>query len=321
MRSSTWALAALALGWSCVSSAQADVEITAPGPLAPLHGSFVAPEADGPVVLIVPGSGPTDRDGNNPLGVSAASYRLLAEGLAARGIGSVRIDKRGMFASAAAVADPNAATIAGYVADVASWVDAARRASGAGCIWLAGHSEGGLVALASAEQVEGLCGLILLAAPGRPLGTIMREQFTANPANAPVLPDALRAIDALEAGESVDVSGFHPALQPIFAPQVQDYLREMMALDPAALAAGTALPVLIVQGAKDLQVSRADAEALHAARPDAGYVVLPDANHVFKSVAGDDQAANLAAYADPALPLASGLVEAIARFVTPERAN
>ena len=65
-------------------------------------------------MLIVPGSGPTDRDGNNPMGVAAAPYRMLAEALAARGIGSVRIDKRGMFASAGAAADPNAVTIGDY---------------------------------------------------------------------------------------------------------------------------------------------------------------------------------------------------------------
>ncbi|MFX7934452.1 hypothetical protein ABTK33_20415, partial [Acinetobacter baumannii] len=80
-------------------------EITAPGPLADLHGTLIDAGKGKPVVLIVPGSGPTDRDGDNPLGVKAAPYRLLAEALAARGIGSVRIDKRGMFASKAAVAD------------------------------------------------------------------------------------------------------------------------------------------------------------------------------------------------------------------------
>jgi hypothetical protein len=71
--------------------------LTAPGPLAPLAGTLLDVGKGAPVVLIIPGSGPTDRDGNNPLGVTAAPYRLLAEGLAKRGISSVRIDKRGMF--------------------------------------------------------------------------------------------------------------------------------------------------------------------------------------------------------------------------------
>ena len=315
MRISTGAIAAMALMVSSAGAAQTGQEITAPGPQGELHGSFVAPANGRPIVLIIPGSGPTDRDGNNPLGMRAASYKLLAEGLAESGIGSVRIDKRGMFASVAAVPDPNAVTIGDYVADVGSWVRAIRERTGASCVWLVGHSEGGLVALAAAGKVEHLCGLVLIATPGRPLGDVVREQFQANPANAPVLADALGAIAKLEAGEHVDVAGFHPALQQVFAPQVQDYLIAMMALDPVALAAGTRLPMLILQGGNDIQVSLADAAALHAARPDAAYVVLDDVNHVLKAVDSDDRAANIGTYADPNLPIASAVVEAIVAFI------
>src|SRR6266851_7277568 len=80
----------------------AESSIEASGPAGPLKGTMLSPVGrHGPVMLIIPGSGPTDRDGNNPLGVKAATYRLLAEALAARDIGTVRIDKRGMFASSA----------------------------------------------------------------------------------------------------------------------------------------------------------------------------------------------------------------------------
>ncbi len=119
--------------------------ITAPGPEGDLAGTLIPAAKDQPIVLIIPGSGPTDRDGNNPLGVTAASYRLLAEGLAQRGIGTLRIDKRGMFGSAAAVADANDFTIADYAADIATWIAAVRAETGAACLWLFGHSEGGLL--------------------------------------------------------------------------------------------------------------------------------------------------------------------------------
>jgi len=321
MRIATATLSAMALVSNCAGPARAGEEITAPGPQGELHGSFIAPQSGGPIVLIVPGSGPTDRDGNSPLGISAATYRLLAEGLAESGIGSVRIDKRGLFASAGAVSDPNAVTIDAYVADVASWVDAIRARTDARCVWLAGHSEGGLVALAAAGKIERLCGLVLIAAPGRRLGDVMREQLESNPANAPVLADALGAIARLEAGQHVDVAAFHPALQPLFAPQVQDFLIDMFARDPAVLAAGNNLPTLILQGAKDLQVTLADAEALHMARPDAEYVVLQDVNHVLKVVPGDDRAANVATYADPDQPLAPKVVETIAAFLMAAASN
>ena len=145
--------------------------LEAPGPTGPLKGTMLAPEAgESPMILIIPGSGPTDRDGNNPFGVKASTYRLLAEGLAASGIGTVRIDKRGMFASSAAVADANAVTIDDYVADITNWTEVIRKQTGATCVWLLGHSEGGLVALAAAQKATDICGLVLVATAGRPPG-------------------------------------------------------------------------------------------------------------------------------------------------------
>lgn len=114
-------LAAASLAGACLAGEP--LEVTAPGPEGDLAGTLIPPEEGKPTVLIVPGSGPTDRDGNNPLGVTSAAYRVLAEALAERGIGSLRIDKRGMFASAAAIPDPNDVTIAAYAEDVAAWAE------------------------------------------------------------------------------------------------------------------------------------------------------------------------------------------------------
>ena len=300
-----------------VLAAAAVSAITAPGPEGPLAGTLLSAGDEAPVVLIIPGSGPTDRDGNNPLGVKAAPYRMLAEALAEQGVSSVRIDKRGLFESKAAVADPNAVTIADYAKDTHAWVEAIRERTGAGCVWLLGHSEGGLIALSAAQSPDGICGIILVSTAGRKMGDVMREQLRANPANAPVLDDALAAIDSLEAGKPVDVSGFHPALQMLFAPPVQPYLIDLMSADPAALVLRTALPVLIVQGGEDLQVTAEDARLLAAAQPMARLETINAMNHVLKEVASGDRAANLAAYSDPSLPVSEALTGAIADFVKP----
>ncbi|BBK36931.1 alpha/beta hydrolase [Allostella sp. ATCC 35155] len=299
-------------------AAAGESAITAPGPHGPLAGTLSVPSgaARGSVVLILPGSGPTDRDGNNPLGVRAAPYRLLAEGLAARGIASVRIDKRGMFGSAAATPDANAVTIADYVADTRSWIAAIRARTGAGCVWLLGHSEGGLVALATAAgRRDPICGLVLLATAGRPLGAVLRDQLRANPANAPILEAADAAITRLAAGGRNDVADLPAGLRPLFASAVQGFLASAFAADPADLIRRADGPILILQGGRDIQIGEVDARRLADAAPQARLVLLPEVNHVLKRVATVDRAANLAAYGDPDRPLAPGVVEAIADFV------
>ena len=301
---------------AAVPAGATETAIEAPGPAGALQGTMLAPGvAHSPVILIIPGSGPTDRNGNSPLGVGSSTYRLLAEGLVTRGITTVRIDKRGMFGSARAVPDPNAVTIPDYVADVRSWTLAIRARTGAPCIWLLGHSEGGLIALAAA-RAQDVCGLLLVSAAGRPLGTVLREQLRANPANAPVLDQAMSALATLEAGRHVDTTTMHPGLLPLFAPRIQDFLISLLSYDPARLLAGYDRPVLILQGQRDIQVSEQDARLLYAADSRAQLVLLPDTNHVLKTVNSDDRAANIATYGDPSLPLAPNVVQTIAGFVT-----
>lgn len=293
--------------------------VTALGPGGPLAGTFIDAGKGAPVVVIIPGSGPTDRDGNNPLGVTAQPYRLLAEALAAQGVSTIRVDKRGMFGSKAAIANANNVTIANYASDAHAWARVARVKSGAKCAWLLGHSEGGLVALAAGQDKKDLCGIISVSGPGRKLGLILREQLRANPANAPLLSPAMAAIDELEAGRTVPSEKVQGPLTMLFAPQVQPFLIDLMSKDPARLAGSLNIPLLIVQGDKDTQVALADGRALAAAQPKAKLVVAPGVNHVLKSVTSDDRAANAATYADPSLPVAASIVEAVATFVKTKR--
>ena len=297
------------------ATAAAVVPMTAPGPQGPLAGTLLNAGPHTPVVLIIPGSGPTDRDGNNPMGVAAAPYRLLAQALAAKAVSTVRIDKRGIGGSKGAVTDANKVTIADYAADTHNWVSAVREATRQRCVWLLGHSEGSLIALAAAQQPDGICGVISVSGAGRKLSDVIRDQLRSNPANAPVLDTAMAALDSLERGQHVDVATMHPALQRLFAPQVQDFLIDMFRHDPAKLAATLKLPLLIVQGEHDVQISTADAKMLAAAQPKAKLVLIPPMNHVLKDVASDDRAANLATYADPSLPVDATLVDNIVNFV------
>lgn len=315
-RSLILAAALTALAPAALAAAPVETFVEIPGGPGPLKGTMLAPGegARGPVVLILAGSGPTDRDGNNPLGVRGPTYRLIAEGLAARGITTLRVDKRGLFASGLAAADPNAVTVIDLAADAHGWAEKLKADTGAPCVWLLGHSEGSLVALIAAQDPKDICGLILVAAPGRRLSDVLREQLKANPANAPLLPQALPAIDALEAGKTVDTTGMPAPLLRLFHPAIQGFLMVMFRQDPAKLATAYKGPILILQGDADLQVSVVDANALKAAQPAAKLVILPGVNHVMRA-GSRDPAETRANYADPSLPLAPGVVDTIAAFV------
>ena len=298
------------------AAALAPANLTIPGPQGPLAATLLDPAKGAPAVILIPGSGPTNRDGDNPIGVSGGIYRQLGEQLAARGVATLRIDKRGMFGSKAAIADANAVTIADYAADVRGWVKLLR-ARGKKCAWIAGHSEGGLIALAAAQQPEGICGIVLLAAPGRPLGTVLRAQLK------PQLPPAMfaaadAAISRLERRQRVDPASVPAPVAPLFNPAVQGYLMELVAADPARLAAGITVPMLIVQGETDIQVSVEDARLLAASNRGAKLVLVPGINHLWRK-APLDPAANAATYRDATIPVDPAVANSIAAFVKARR--
>ncbi|UMM09068.1 alpha/beta fold hydrolase [Gluconobacter frateurii] len=290
--------------------------VEAPGPQGVVAGTFLDAGAKKPVVLLFPGSGANDRNGNSLTSIKPATLRLLAEGLAEHGISSVRIDKRGMFGSARAIPDANNVTIHDYVMDVQSWINTIQHQTGVSCVWVAGHSEGALVALASASSVKPLCGLILLSAQGRPPGEVLRSQLHAEPGAQVILPQIDGALNDLEAGKTVDPQTLHPGLRALFRPAVQHYLIDEMHYDPAKLAGAYQGPMLLVQGGRDAQISPvADFAPLKAAAPKADALYLPDANHMLKDVQGTDKADFMKAYTDSTVPLDPKLVPHIAEFV------
>ena len=285
-------------------------DVTAPAPPGELHGTLLRTGKNAPMVMIIAGSGPTDRDGNSQLGLRSNMYKLLAEGLAAKGISSLRYDKRGVGESQSAMIKQPELRIQTYADDAATMAATLRKRIGNRCIWLLGHSEGALLAELAAQKPNGICGVILVSGPGRKIADVMREQLSIMP--EPARGKALAAIAELEAGRLVP----DPPAQPLnlFYTGVQPYLISWMAVNPTQLLSVIKLPVLILQGDTDIQVSVTDAKALAAAKPDAKLAILTGVNHLLKQ-APADRAANMATYTDPSLPLAPGVVDTIAAFV------
>jgi len=261
-----------------------------------------------PVVLLIAGSGPTDRNGDQG-GAGPGSLRQLAEALAERGISTLRFDKRGIGRSVTQMREDQVDFDA-FVNDADAWLKFLAARNDLGAHYVAGHSEGGLIGIRLARR-EPLAGLILLATPGRRLSDMLREQLSET-LPQPLRDEAFTAIAALERGETV--TQVSAPLMPLLRPSVQPFLRSEMAMDPAAELMQVRLPTLIVSGGHDLQVTAADAQALAQARPDARRFDAPEMNHTLKATPAA-RAEQQAAYTDPRLPLMAGLADAIAAFV------
>jgi pimeloyl-ACP methyl ester carboxylesterase len=277
-----------------------------------LHGTFARPvngPERGPAVLIIAGSGPTDRNSNGPQ-LSTDTYRKLAEGLAASGIRSLRYDKRGIGESRAMVAREEDVTFENFVSDAVIAAKDLSQRSDVTSVILAGHSEGAILALAAATHSNAR-GIILLCSPGRDLLSVLRAQLKGRlPPDLDTNANAI--LDTLAAGNRV--TDIPQPLQTLFRPSVQLFLISAAHFDPAKLIVSLTTPVLALHAERDLQVMRADFDALRSAKPDARFVILPEANHTLKTSPADPQG-NLALYKDPVAPLDPGVMPAMVAFV------
>ncbi|HXY19051.1 MAG TPA: alpha/beta hydrolase [Gemmatimonadales bacterium] len=310
-------------------SASRPLAVRAPTPLPPdvreepygftdgaqqLSGTLARPAAVAgpvPVVIILAGSGPTDRDGNSRLGLTTDLYKKLAWDLAEQGIATLRYDKRGIGASPLA-GTWDSVTFDDFARDAiaaARGLASDRRFSR---VVMLGHSEGASLATRAANLGAPVAGVVMLAGMGRPLTTVLREQV------GPQLDSAQNAVFErtmaayLASGPMPDV----PAdLRALFNPSARKFLQTESATDPAEEARRVRVPLLVIQGGMDIQVSVADAEALRAAHRGAEVHILPDANHLFVHVATRERAAQLVTYNDPSLPLVPELVPLVTAFV------
>ncbi len=308
-------LAALA-GAATAQATPVDQEVSIDGGKAPLHGSLLpGGRAKGPAVLIIAGSGPTDRDGNSAMGVKAATLKLLAEAFARAGITSLRTDKRGVGQSAPAMVSESELRFDMMVDDAVAWGRYLAAQPGTNCLVLAGHSEGALIVALAAQKLEAekvkLCGLLSLSGTGRTAPVILKDQLKT------ALPEALQAkafpiIAELEQGRTV--ADTPPSLAALFRPSVQPYLISWFGKDPVRALAKVKAPVLVIQGGNDIQVGVEDARMLAAARPGIELLIVDGANHLLKQ-APSDRAGNIATYADPALPLDKQIESAAVGFV------
>jgi pimeloyl-ACP methyl ester carboxylesterase len=270
-----------------------------------------------PVVLIISGSGPTDRDGNSlALPGKNDSLKLLAKGLLEHGYASLRYDKRGIAASVASRPPEDKMTLDVFVEDAAAFLKLLKHDIHFNRFIVIGHSEGSLIGMLAAQKVP-IDAYISLEGAGQPAqDTIVAQLRTQLPEH--LLKEVRKILTQLVSGQIVsplpDEISQVSTLASLFKVSIQPYLISWFHYDPAQELSKLKCPSLVIQGTTDMQVSIADAERLAAAKSDVQLATINDMNHVLKE-APADPASNLAEYSDPNLPLATGLLDSIINFL------
>jgi len=251
-----------------------------PTPAGKLSGTLGLPAGTGPwpVVLLIAGSGPTDRDGNSALLPEATGHmKRLAEALAEQGLASLRYDKRGLGGSEHPGLREDDLRFRHLVDDAVALAARLGQDPRLGSLLLAGHSEGALIAALAARDVRRSAAVVSISGAGQKASELIRAQLRGR------LPElleitALAALDALAAEHLV---GEPPeALKLLFRPSVQPYLVSWFRYDPAEVVADLPQPVLLVHGSADQQVPPGHAAILHAARPDARLLMVDGMDHL-----------------------------------------
>ncbi len=263
-----------------------------------------------PVAVIIAGSGPTDKDGNSVLAGKNNSLKMIAEGLAQKGITTVRYDKRGIGDNQALLTKEADVTFDHFVEDAVQIIQSLQANKAYTSVHVIGHSEGSLIGLLAAQKT-GVASFVSIAGAGRPMDEVLVEQLKSQLAPN-LFKESKDILAALKQGTQVE--HISPELQAVFRPSVQPFLISVLKYNPATELGKVKSPVLLVQGTTDLQVKEVDAEALKKGNPDAKLLYMEGMNHVLKK-APEDYAANLATYADPTLPLHEDLLPAIQQFI------
>ena len=275
-----------------------------------IYGTLLAPDSlsDIPLALIIAGSGPTDRDGNNPM-MKNNSLKILAEKLYENGIASLRYDKRGIAASMEAGLYESKLRFENYIDDAVAWVELLKLRNQFSKIIIIGHSEGSLIGMIASQKTD-VDAYVSIAGAGQSADKILKEQLKSQP--QVVIDAAYPIIDSLVQGKIVE--NFDPILNSLFRLSVQPYIISWFRYDPQTEIKKLNLPILIVQGTTDIQVSVHDAKELAKANKNAVLIKIKGMNHIFKEAVFDKQQ-NISTYSQPDLPVKDELIDVIVDFI------
>ena len=273
-----------------------------------VKGTLVTPvsEEKMPLVILIQGSGPTDRNGNQSFMKNDALKKLALE-FAENGIATYRYDKRILQAQRLNIAEKDM-RFDDFVTDAVSVLDHFKDDKKFDRIVVLGHSQGSLVGMLAAKDRAD--GFISIAGVAQPIDSILTTQI-AN--QMPGLKENVQQTFR-EMRANGGSSAYNPMLESIFRPSVQPFILSWMNYDPRKEIAKLEIPVLLINGTNDLQVAETEAELLKEANPDADLVIIENMNHILRKIEGD-QLENSKSYNEAGLPLHPDLVPKLVEFI------
>ncbi len=296
-----------------IANAQAknytEVEVRIPTSSVQINGLLLTPPTatKPPLLILIPGSGPTDRDGNN-VRMKNNSLKFLAEDLALKNIATYRFDKSVLSYGKEDLEKIDSLTFDIFINEAIAVIDYFKKSKAYSKIIIAGHSQGSLVGMIAAKGFAD--GFISLAGTGRSIDEVLIEQIAKQ---APFLKqETITILEELKKGKTVEE--FNPMLNSLFRKSVQPFLISWMKYNPQNELKKLTIPVLIIHGSKDIQVSHIDAELLHKTSNGSKLDIIENMNHLFKEIKGDLNE-NMASYTNPELPVMKELTSIIATFI------
>lgn len=272
-----------------------------------IDGSLVVPNSGSDqLAIIIAGSGPTDRDGNQNF-LKSNNLKKLAIALADNNIASFRYDKRIVKQIKTNTTDPNI-RFDDFVTDALDVVKYFKSKNEFKKIYIIGHSQGSLIGMLAAKT--DVDGMISLAGAGQSIDNVIIEQVEKT---APMFTtDTKRVFDILRSGKTT--TNYPPALASVFDISIQEFMMSWMKYDPAQVINELNIPILLINGTKDLQVEPDEAELLHAANKNSELKLIDKMNHVLFIIEGDAQE-NAKSYNNPSLKISEELIKSIVDFI------
>lgn len=259
------------------------------------------------LLILLSGSGPTDRDGNQPT-TKTDCLKQLAESVAKSGTAVYSFDKRIVAEIRNKSIDESKMSFENYINDAKDVIAYFRATKKYRKIIVGGHSEGSLVGMVAANGTADA--FVSIAGAGRTIDVVITEQVLKQ---NPEIKDTLSSYFAkLKSGKTFTL--YDQMYGSLFRESVQPYMISWIRYDPQAEIKKLKIPTLIINGTNDIQVPVLDAELLKKAKPDAKLELIENMNHVFKTIAGD-RTENLASYHKPELPISDKLVAAVNQFI------